>query len=44
MDNEEKCCAVNFCAFSFHKNGTQHMVKSLELVETVPLLPGMKIK
>ena len=30
--------------FLKYKNGTQHMVKSLELVETVPLVPGMKIK
>jgi quinol monooxygenase YgiN len=30
--------------FLKYKNGTQHMVKSLELVETVPLLPQMKIK
>ncbi|WP_373330894.1 putative quinol monooxygenase [Salmonirosea aquatica] len=30
--------------FIKYKNGTQAMVKSLELVETVPLIPGMKIK
>ena len=30
--------------FIKYKNGTQHMVKSLELVETIPLVPGMKIK
>ncbi|WP_276504537.1 antibiotic biosynthesis monooxygenase [Terrimonas pollutisoli] len=30
--------------FIKYKTGTQHMVKSLELVETVPLVPGMKIK
>ena len=30
--------------FIKYKNGTKDMVKSLELVETVPLLPGMKIK
>ena len=30
--------------FVKYKNGTKEMVKSLELVETVPLAPGMKIK
>ena len=30
--------------FLKYKNGTKAMVKSLELVETVPLVPGMKIK
>jgi quinol monooxygenase YgiN len=30
--------------FIKYKNGTKDMVKSLELVETVPLIPGMKIK
>ena len=30
--------------FLKYKNGTSEMVKSLELIETVPLLPGMKIK
>ena len=30
--------------FIKYKNGTKDMVESLELVETVPLLPGMKIK
>jgi quinol monooxygenase YgiN len=30
--------------FLKYKNGTKTMVKSLELVETTPLLPGMKIK
>ncbi|GAA0877202.1 antibiotic biosynthesis monooxygenase [Algoriphagus jejuensis] len=30
--------------FLKYKNGTQHMVKSLTLTETVPLIPGMKIK
>jgi quinol monooxygenase YgiN len=30
--------------FRKYKAGTQHMVKSLELVEMVPLLPAMKIK
>jgi 4-carboxymuconolactone decarboxylase len=30
--------------FIKYKNGTKNMVKSLELVETVPLVPGMKIK
>jgi 4-carboxymuconolactone decarboxylase len=30
--------------FIKYKTGTQHMVKSLELVETTPLVPGMKIK
>jgi quinol monooxygenase YgiN len=30
--------------FLKYKAGTQHMVKSLELVETVPLVPAMKIK
>lgn len=30
--------------FIKYKTGTKEMVKSLELVETVPLVPGMKIK
>jgi quinol monooxygenase YgiN len=30
--------------FLKYKTATKSMVKSLELVETVPLLPGMKIK
>ena len=30
--------------FIKYKNGTKDMVKSLELVETVPLVPDMKIK
>lgn len=30
--------------FIKYKNGTKDMVKSLELVETVPLVPGLKIK
>ena len=30
--------------FVKYKNGTKDMVKSLELVETVPLVPGMKVK
>lgn len=30
--------------FIKYKTGTKDMVKSLELVETVPLVPGMKIK
>ncbi|HEY5745515.1 MAG TPA: putative quinol monooxygenase [Chryseolinea sp.] len=30
--------------FLKYKAGTKDMVKSLELVETVPLVPGMKIK
>jgi 4-carboxymuconolactone decarboxylase len=30
--------------FLKYKNGTKEMVKSLELVETIPLVPGMKIK
>lgn len=30
--------------FIKYKTGTQHMVRSLELVETIPLVPGMKIK
>lgn len=30
--------------FIKYKNGTKEMVKSLELVETTPLIPGMKIK
>ena len=30
--------------FIKYKTGTQGMVTSLELVETVPLVPGMKIK
>ncbi len=30
--------------FLKYKNATKNMVKSLELVESVPLIPGMKIK
>ena len=30
--------------FIKYKTGTKDMVKSLELVETVPLVPGLKIK
>ena len=30
--------------FLKYKNGTANMVKSLELVETIPLIPEMKIK
>ena len=30
--------------FINYKTGTKDMVKSLELVETVPVVPGMKIK
>jgi quinol monooxygenase YgiN len=30
--------------FIKYKTGTKNMVKSLELVETIPLVPGMKIK
>ena len=30
--------------FLKYKNGTANMVKSLQLVETVPLVPDMKIK
>jgi quinol monooxygenase YgiN len=30
--------------FLKYKNGTANMVKSLELVDTVPLIPDMKIK
>ena len=30
--------------FIKYKNGTKDMVKSLELIETDPLVPGMKIK
>ncbi|WP_229365790.1 putative quinol monooxygenase [Fibrisoma montanum] len=30
--------------FLKYKNGTKDMVKSLELVDTTPLVPGMKIK
>jgi len=30
--------------FIKYKNGTTNMVKSLELVEAIPLVPGMKIK
>jgi len=30
--------------FIKYRNGTKDMVKSLELVETIPLVPGMKIK
>lgn len=30
--------------FIKYKTGTKEMVKSLELAETIPLIPGMKIK
>lgn len=30
--------------FIKYKTGTKDMVRSLELVETIPLVPGMKIK
>jgi quinol monooxygenase YgiN len=30
--------------FIKYKTGTKHMVKSLDLIETTPLIPGMKIK
>jgi quinol monooxygenase YgiN len=30
--------------FLKYKKGTEHMVKSLELIDTTPLVPGMKIK
>lgn len=30
--------------FLKYKSGTKDMVKSLELIETIPLIPGMKIK
>jgi quinol monooxygenase YgiN len=30
--------------FLKYKNGTKDMVKSLELIETIPLIPDMKIK
>jgi 4-carboxymuconolactone decarboxylase len=30
--------------FLKYKNGTKDMVKSLELIETIPLIPQMKIK
>jgi quinol monooxygenase YgiN len=30
--------------FLKYKAGTEHMVKSLELIDTTPLVPGMKIK
>ena len=35
---------INTPHFLKYKNGTKSMVKSLELVETIPLVPGMKIK
>jgi quinol monooxygenase YgiN len=30
--------------FLKYKNGTKDMVKSIELIATIPLIPGMKIK
>ena len=30
--------------FKKYKTGTKDMVRSLELIETIPLVPGMKIK
>ena len=30
--------------FLKYKNGSKDMVRSLELIETIPLVPGMKIK
>jgi 4-carboxymuconolactone decarboxylase len=35
---------LNTSHFLKYKTGTKGMVKPLELVETVPLVPGMKIK
>jgi quinol monooxygenase YgiN len=35
---------INTPHFLKYKNGTKNMVKSLELVETIPLIPDMKIK
>lgn len=30
--------------FLKYKNGTTNMVRSIQLIETIPLIPGMKIK
>lgn len=30
--------------FLKYKTSTEHMVKSLELIDAIPLVPGMKIK
>jgi quinol monooxygenase YgiN len=30
--------------FLKYKNGTKDMVRSIQLIETIPLIPGMKIK
>ena len=35
---------INTPHFLKYKNGTKEMVKSLELIEGIPLLPAMKIK
>jgi 4-carboxymuconolactone decarboxylase len=43
-DEESYKSHVHSHHFIKYKTGTKDMVKSLELVETYPLVPGMKIK
>jgi quinol monooxygenase YgiN len=43
-DGEAYKSHINTPHFLKYKSGTQNMVKSLELVETIPLIPKMKIK
>ena len=43
-DKEAYQSHVKMPHFLKYKKGTQNMVTSLELAETVPLVPGMKIK
>ena len=43
-DTESYKAHVQTPHFIKYKTATKDMVKSLELIETVPLLPGMKIK
>ena len=43
-DTESYKAHIQTPHFIKYKTATKDMVKSLELIETVPLLPGMKIK
>jgi len=43
-DDEAYQAHLRSAHFTKYKTGTEGMVESLDLVETVPLLPGTKIK
>jgi quinol monooxygenase YgiN len=43
-DTEAYKAHIQTLHFIKYKNGTKDMVKSLELIETIPIVPGMKIK